>query len=59
MTTETPPVDRKLACAREAAALTSQVTTNPDFYRTGKQDDSMAVRRAILAIELYESGFGK
>jgi hypothetical protein len=54
---EKPPVDRKLLCAREAAAET--YTTIAEEYRKGKLDHLKLMRSTIRAIELYEEGFGK
>jgi hypothetical protein len=56
---EKPPVDRKLLCAREAAARRSAVLSSVDQFRKGELDKWGAVKNSVLAIELYEEGFGK
>ncbi len=56
---EKPPVDRKLLCAREAAARSTAVLSSVDQFRKGELDKWGAVKNSVLAIELYEEGFGK
>lgn len=57
---EQKPVDRKLLCAREAAALAKDVTPRAaQNYIRGGYDNWDAVQLGIRAIELYEKGFGK
>ena len=58
---EEPPVDRKLLCAREAAAerynvLQSQ--SHAERAREGIYDGSLHIKVSLRAIELYEQGFG-
>jgi hypothetical protein len=53
---EKPPVDRKLLCAREAAALAYSAMSG---FREGRHDKHSAVTFALRAIELWEEGFGK
>ena len=56
---EKPPVDRKLLCAREAAAqLYSGEREEAEFMR-GHRDEYDQVWCGKRAIELYEEGFGK
>jgi hypothetical protein len=56
---EKPPVDRKLLCAREAAARGSSLLSSVDQFLKGELDKWGAVKNSVLAIELYEEGFGK
>ena len=56
---ETPPVDRKVLCAREAAARTCQTEEYSKAYLNGNYDDTSYIVYGIRAIELYEEGFGK
>jgi hypothetical protein len=56
---EKPPVDRKVLCAREAAALGYLSTTKRDRIRNGEADADFNLATSIRAIELYEEGFGK
>ena len=57
---EQKPFDRKLLCAREAAALARDVTPRAaQNYIRGGYDKWDAVQLGIRAIELYEKGFGK
>ena len=53
------PVDRKLLCAREAAALLFAGEPEELEFRHGYRDDRDPIVVAIRAIELYEEGFGK
>jgi hypothetical protein len=56
---EKPPVDRKLLCAREAAAqLYSGEREEVEFMR-GHRDEYDQVWCGKRAIELWEEGFGK
>ena len=56
---EKPPADRKLLCAREAAAqLYSGEREEAEFMR-GHRDEYDQVWCGKRAIELYEEGFGK
>jgi hypothetical protein len=56
---EKPPVDRKLLCAREAAAqLYSGEREEAEFMR-GHRDEYDQVWCGKRAIELWEEGFGK
>jgi hypothetical protein len=56
---EKPPVDRKMACAREAAAqLYSGEREEAEFMR-GHRDEYDQVWCGKRAIELWEEGFGK
>jgi hypothetical protein len=55
---EKPPVDRKLLCAREAAAqLYSGEREEAEFMR-GHRDEYDQVWCGKRAIELWEEGFG-
>ncbi len=56
---EKPPVDRKVLCAREAAARSTAVLSSVDQFRKGEFDKWGAVKNSVLAIKLYEEGFGK
>lgn len=56
---EKPPVDRKLLCAREAAARSTAVLSSVDRFRKGELDKWGAVKNSVLAIKLWEEGFGK
>jgi hypothetical protein len=55
---EQPPVDRKLLCAREAMARNVK-TRDESYYRSGEMDNRPAIQVCLLAIELWEEGFGK
>ena len=56
---EKPPVDRKVLCAREAAAqLYSGEREEAEFMR-GHRDEYDQVWCGKRAIELWEEGFGK
>ncbi len=56
---EKPPVDRKLLCAREAAAqLYSGEREEAEFMR-GHRDEYDQVWCGKRAIKLWEEGFGK
>lgn len=56
---EQPPVDRKLLCAREAAAHLYSGEPEEAEFKLGYRDERDQVVVAIRAIELYEEGFGK
>lgn len=59
---EPAPVDRKLLCAREAAFHVYYEYKQYDLadkLNGGEADNSAAIRSAVAAITLYESGFGK
>jgi len=54
---EQPPVDPKLATAREACAQVYEgngLPTAAAAYRAGNYDDGNAVQAALLAIDLWE-----
>ena len=51
---EEPPVDRRVLCAREAIEDIS-----PRFPHLTLGEQSGVIEAAVLAIELYEGGFGK
>lgn len=55
---EQPPVDRKLACAREAALSQGGWIESAEI-RAGAYDNHPHIQTAIRAIELWEEGFGK
>lgn len=55
---EQPPVDRKLACAREAMANKSR-PDEVEKYRSGIFDCQSEMEQCVRAIELWEEGFGK
>lgn len=58
---EQPPVDRKVLCAREAAAEVLFDNGHPiraSDIRAGRQDDNLYVQAGIQAISLWESGHG-
>jgi hypothetical protein len=55
---EQPPVDRKVLCAREAAAWAVE-WHYADRYRKGEFDKFRMIENYLRAIELYEEGFGK
>ena len=57
---EQPPVDRKLLCAREAAARAKDVTPQAARnYTKGLYDQWDAVQLGLRTIELYLEGFGE
>jgi hypothetical protein len=56
---EQPPVDRKLLCAREAAALLFAGEPEELEFRHGYRDDRDPIVVALRAIELWEKGLGK
>ena len=56
---EQPPVDRKLLCAREAAAHLYSGEPEEAEFKLGYRDERDQVVVAIRAIEIYEEGFGK
>jgi len=56
---ESPPVDRKLLCAREAVASVMSDEKNQERYREGKCDGLWWTQAALKAVTLYEEGFGK
>lgn len=55
---EQPTVDRKLLCAREAMARNVK-TRDESYYRSGEMDNRPAIQVCLLAIELWEEGFGR
>jgi hypothetical protein len=56
---EHPPPDRKLLCAREAAAHLYSGEPEEAEFKLGYRDERDQVVVAIRAIEIYEEGFGK
>lgn len=56
---EQPPVDRKVLCAREAAAILSNFPHMAEEWRSGKNDKHGLTEVCIRAIELWESGYGQ
>lgn len=59
---EQPPVDRKLVCAREAAAQVmdeDECESAAKSIRAGEDDKRWTVSAALRAIELWEAGHGK
>jgi hypothetical protein len=56
---EPPHADRKVLCAREAAAHLYSGEPEEAEFKLGYRDERDQVVVAIRAIELYEEGFGK
>ena len=56
---EQPPVDRKVLCAREAAAHLYSGEPEEAEFKLGYRDERDQVVVAVRAIELWEEGFGE